>query len=333
MTTSIHCDLWRFGTCAAAMIMVVMAGACRSSDLQPTQPTPVANQVTGTLAENPGAPASARGFFPLALGNAWLYFGQSTLYLEGDSVVQAELYRERHELSGTENLFGRTYIVETQTHWSRFYPDPPPGSNQNWIRYRQDRAGLYEADVFSSQPPGDSARSRTAAPTGASADTDAWSGVLNDVDFSHRIARQEAYRQGLYSLLRKLTAVREVMRAGSSRAPHRFGPPGGVRPEELTRLAYPLFPGRSWVIRAEPRFEARTLAQEVLDLPAGRLHGFRIEITSEYFGDSDTVLVWYGREGLLRFQSHVESIVTDELGEPVGKWLWDEQMLLESCEL
>ncbi|UCH83380.1 MAG: hypothetical protein JSW50_13115, partial [Candidatus Latescibacterota bacterium] len=97
------------------------------------------------------------------------------------------------------------------------------------------------------------------------------------------------------------------------------GRPGGVFPEEIARLSYPLHPGAVYPVRTEPfGVDAAVDGIEVLDLPAGRFHGYRIRIISELLDPDDQVVLWYGRCGELGSLIHLETIAMDvETGEMV----------------
>jgi len=325
-------DMRRLAACSTTLIMLIAVAACSPSDLQPTQPALATSDGADILATDPGGFRGAHGFFPLSIGNQWLYFGQASIAIEGDSLLYAAAYRELHELIRTEELFGRSYIVERQTQFSSLYPEPPQGSESIWIRYRQDKSGLYEADVFVSQPPDYMALPPGTLAIGTTDRTRARHSLERGMAILNRSADAGAYGRALARLERKIAIVNAAARRNPGRSPHGIGPPGGVLPDELTRLKYPLHPGQSWTIRDEPLFTSTVEAREVLDLPAGRFVGSRIRIRSDFFDAQDTVLFWFGCDGLLGMRAHLEGVATDEWGTPIGKLIGEEHMTLESLE-
>ena len=80
------------------------------------------------------------------------------------------------------------------------------------------------------------------------------------------------------------------------------------------KLAYPLRPGASWVVR-EGFFPvvATVEALEVLDLPVGRVPAWRIRLDRPglYEPERDHSHVWYGRVGFLQLVTHLEDDVVD----------------------
>jgi len=78
------------------------------------------------------------------------------------------------------------------------------------------------------------------------------------------------------------------------------------------QLAYPLRPGASWVVR-EGFFPivATVEAQDVLDLPIGRVTAWRVRLDRPgiYEPGHDYSLAWYGRTGFLQSVTHLEDSV------------------------
>jgi len=206
-----------------------------------------------------------------------------------------------------------------------------PGPSFDWVRYRQDGAGLYEADVESQLPPvcaGVTGRQTLDAegvetPPGEAA----WAGVearLSDP------AKQVAYRAAWERVQARASVLRQAL--GTARGiPRAAG--GGVEPGEITRLEYPLHPGARWVIRADPRFESIVEGAEVLNLAVGHVPGWRIRIDSVFLGQDDRVHVWYGRSGFLKLVAHFEGVATDASGNPIGRVISDESEVLTELAL
>jgi hypothetical protein len=325
-----------------SMAAVLGAVACGGSDspVSPVGPSgsPDGTEAwlaTGATAVTPtpfdDAGASRGAFFPLALGNRWGYERTIVTRLEIDGILEPpEVFEATvtRELTQTEELFGRPYVVEETT------VQEGDDTTLEWIRYRQDRAGLYEADVAISQPP--AAPSSLRAPRlsvriGELADLASARGALERrlEGSPHR----EALLQAWDRLARKVELVRAVRAHRRAAGGIAKDPPGGVTENELTRLAYPLHPGREWVVRADPRFASVVEAHETLDLPAGRMSGWRIRMESAVFGPNDVVHLWYGRSGFLALRADLESTATDENGTVIGILHYHESERLQDLDL
>lgn len=327
-------DVRRSAACFTALILLIVAAACSPSDLQPTQPALViSNQAAEQADELVGGHGGRHGFFPLAIGNEWLYSGERTMYVEGDSFAAVEPFDERRTLIGTEELFGRNYVVEQRKQWNPAYPPDPWNEISYRVFYRQDKAGLYEADVPGKQP-SDSAM-RLAGSTSERAKGDGeWRALGERLRAAVRPADSPAFERALTRLERKVDLMHAVVRKHARSWPHRVGPPGGVLPDELTRLKYPLHPGQTWTIRDVPRFTSTVEAREMLDLPAGRFGSWRVRIDIDGLGPSDYVLIWYGRDGFLKLRVHAETEETTyEFPYGSGRTqVFEECMSLESLE-
>jgi hypothetical protein len=238
--------------------------------------------------------ASPGAFLPLELGNEWSYEGRivelSTIH--GVTSRSETAYDLVSNIACTDEIDGRAYFVQRDT---QIFGNI--GFLQ-WIRYRQTQTGLYEADVSVSTP--SSCDIRTPS-SGVVARVPARTFTSPAIQVAYDRAREQA--------LAKLDLVYALWRP----AP-KPGPPGGAAANELTRLAYPLRVGARWVIRGDPRFMASVVGYEWLDLPAGRMAGFKIRITSELFGPGDRVYSWVSRDGFLKFSAEVSSPITDETG-------------------
>jgi hypothetical protein len=92
--------------------------------------------------------------YPLVVGNQWTYqrsFSVEFVSLSG-SVVPPPRRLEAtgtRRLTGTEQRFGRNYVIEHEVMVS----DSMTDTVQTWMRYRQDETGLYSADVPVNEPP------------------------------------------------------------------------------------------------------------------------------------------------------------------------------------
>jgi hypothetical protein len=272
------------------------------------------------------ASESRRGFLPLEIGNVWTYdrtFDYVVIDDDGNVIETGSLAQDvMHEIIGSEERFGREYVLNQQT----FVRDV--GEDLYWWdRYRQDRAGFYRADIGLGEPP--------ASPTAEERATAMRTFLLMPKALPRmRAAGLEpstlrAYEAAWARLLEKRQIAGEMLH-GAPLA----GPPGGQFPEETTRLSYPLHPGQRWVLRTSPFLvESEVEAMEVLDLPAGRFAAWRVRLENAVLGPSDSVLFWYGRSGLLGESIHVESVATDLFGNPIGTIISDETMYLRSLQL
>lgn len=338
-----------FGVFSAAAIL-----SC-GSDIKPTEPdTSAAADLTRFegeglslgVGEHPGH----RGFFPLAIGNTWTYKTQSTWSVQPDScgtpcvgIGRIELGHERRELVGTETLFGREYVVEEQTRWSDWgipfdtihidtiHAMTSPLAYR--VRYRQDGAGLYEADVSYGQPPGTVGGPAADYGEPAPEAMERVSETLQRKGMRLTAVEAAAYDAANARLQEKL----EVVAAALAWHGHRPGPFGGRRggalDHEITRLKYPLHPGQRWVIRDSPLFTSRVIRHDVLRLPAGTLDGYQIRIESELFGPGDAVYIWYGRAGFLKLSASLYGEALDEWGNHIGTVVSREYSALESFKL
>jgi hypothetical protein len=262
------------------------------------------------------ARTSRNGFFPLQNGNYWHYAGSTEIisipYGEpGPPVMETMEYTEERTLVGTEMIAGREYVIEeARIDWD--FGD----TDYEWRRYRQDRSGLYEADVSIDTPPGPTRElSQAAAARGLPADR---------LPASNR----EAWSDALRRLEQRLEVARHAAESGSEAMPPIFFDPG-----ELTRLRYPLKPGLEWTVREVPFFGSVVESPEVLNLEPGRLMGFRIRMVSEVYEPGDLVRSWYGRRGLLKFSAHVNSLVVGMTGDTLGTLVLDDLMVLDDLSL
>jgi hypothetical protein len=276
----------------------------------------------GGLAQ--GGP-SANLFYPLDLGNHWSYEHFLTLYFDPDDGPPEPAFgisdqRER-ELVCVESFSGRSYIVEQQSF---------TGSPLWWVRYRQDGTGLYEADVNIAMPPDCAAETRMrrldAESAPAAVDEAAWAAVAAHVTDP----REQA---ALRRIQERATAIRRALGYGPAPAPITARPGDGVQPGELTRLEYPLHPGATWVIRADPRFESTVEGADALDLAVGRVPGWRIRVDNEFLGPGDRVHFWYGRSGFLKLVAHFEDVVTDPNGNRIGLMIAEDREELVDLSL
>ncbi|MBI1799258.1 MAG: hypothetical protein HYR73_06190 [Candidatus Eisenbacteria bacterium] len=253
--------------------------------------------------------AQRRGFYPLAIGNQWSYAARFTVTLfdsAGNGALDFdEATRIDRTLTRVVTLYGHDYTEEVSARRGVDWADPLLST----VYYRQDFSGLYEADLL--------IRLDGSAPAAAAARADrAWDGTLSPAaarrveavlraigpKLSHRAALE------LLARLDRATGAASALATGF----------GGPLDHEITRLAYPLYMGARWVIRADPRFESTVERIAPIDEPAGRFVAARIRIDSEFFGPNDRVHLWYGRDGFLKLAARIEIPVTDSSGKITG---------------
>ena len=269
-----------------------------------------------------GTPANL--FYPLDLGNHWGYGHELsvTIVPTGGPPGPVSTVRDRHErdLVCVEPRAGRRYVVEQTSYGASLF---------SWVRYRQDGAGLFEADVSIEEPPvcaglsGHKIFDADVLP--ASTGEEAWPALAAKLADP---AQQAAYRAAWDRVQARAAAVRRALEPGPTEAAR-----GGVEPDELTRLEYPLHPGAHWVIRAHPRFESFVERAEALDLAVGHVPAWRIRVESEFLGQNDSVRFWYGQDGFLKLAAHFEGIATDPSGNLIGIVVADESELLDELAL
>lgn len=362
---SIHSPYWMVILMAGVTALVLLSGCGPGGDgvVEPEiQHTAVISQspsLTGNAAH--GDRVGWNGFFPLAIGNRWTYSGEISIETNGVPPTTFR-YEETHALIGTEELFGREYILERQD-----MVDVATGDTITyWLRYRQDRAGLYEADVAISDPPGDEEMHAAAirgggrVPTTAAADPGEkvcatsggrkgvavatvdgtadprrarWDALCRRVSADLPAARRAAFSTACDELYQKLRMIDALPGRRTPDASLRGGPPGGVLTDEITRLAYPLHPRQEWIVREDPLFASVVEAHDVLDLPAGRFNGFRIAMGSVLYDPRDVVFIWYGRDGFLKLFAHIEADMVGPGGEPLGTVVTEEHRELEELAL
>jgi hypothetical protein len=268
-----------------------------------------APSVQSALVADRAALASTTGlYFPLEQGNRWHAAGDlraAVVSPSGATTLEIEVHQDFvRTISGTEQRFGRTYSLMSEDETDTGDVENGYDEYIYWIRYRQDRSGLYEADVDLTTPPGGTLLEGSAASTARRLS----SRILAAAPTEQRAAYESAWDQ----LNARASAIRNAIRTSAG------PPPSGAQENELTRLRYPLRPGQTWTIRTNPSFTSVVEAVEPVEVPAGRFTSHRMRIESEFIGPSDRVTVWMSRSGQVAFAYHLETNVTDENGNPAG---------------
>jgi hypothetical protein len=326
----------------APSILILLLVACDAQSPTPTDPMSEVggsgspNELTAAGASRE-APVQAGQFFPLSVGNRWGYqrtFQLWTVDDDGVPVGPGLLIRSTvdRELVGTEVRFGREYVLERQETTEDGRGEPLI----RWIHYRQDRSGLYGVfDVLVESPAsGGSARDPVAVEVSTKTEK-ASEGITR---YLSTLAVDENLHQALQSTWsnhsRKLEALDQVLGMVDRIPVRSYGPPGGVLAKELTRLRYPLHPGVEWSIYPDTDFwRLRVERMELVELPAGRIRGWRIRILISAFGPNDIAYLWYGPCGFLKYYARVESEARGPGGEPLGKLLSEELEILDDISL
>lgn len=299
-----------------AVSMLLLLAACSGDEpSSPAGGTAVDRTVTSTGAGAAALGGHDLGMFPLAVGNSWDYAGtfHSILIETGKPAVSAVIYREEHhEVIGTETRpEGEYRLVE-----DLIQEYGPAGNNTTywWERLRQTRTGLFALDVSLNEPPADEP-SATALPS-VRRDM-AWEQLSAGLSASER----EAYHRAWMSLMEKRRVFTGVIAAA------RFGREG-AREDEITRLAYPLHPRQTWVMRDAPHFAASVVGNAPITLAFGRTHVWRIRIDIEGASPSDWAEVWYGPLGFVGQRYHAVTTAIDEYGQPIGTMYVDDALTL-----
>lgn len=246
------------------------------------------------------------GFVPLALGDRWRYQYRFSGVLVGDP-AGLPLYDESGEfvddIACEQDVAGLHYAVSR-----RLYNGDV--NTPGWTRYRQDRDGLYVLDFADNSPPpcdaGPTPRPETSAVPVAR--------MPALETFAFRLPRgaaaAAAWQRAYVSLEARHALLLHLARELGSRR---------IAPGEIQQLAYPLLPGRHWIIRDDPRFEARVERAVQLRIGRPRLNGWSIRIRSEWFGPEDVVHVFWGRAGYLGLEADFVADATDDSGNLIGK--------------
>jgi hypothetical protein len=231
-------------------------------------------------------------------------------------------------------LFGRSYFVQEETA-------SPSGSligraasaSSTWTRYRQDRSGLYEADVDASVPP---------TLDGGSCHVPRSSATVPGVDKARSLpaslvgrlpaAQRSAFAAAWDRLQERESLIRTSLPAASGAGGGR-GRRRGLLGGEIVRLKYPLHDGAMWVIRPDPLFSSTVDEHEVLALPAGRFPSYDIRIDSDLIEAGEFVRLWFGRSGQLAFRFRLVALVTDSEGNEIGTLVDDHGEVLRDFSL
>jgi hypothetical protein len=317
------------GLSIAALLLVLGCGSMDQGPGDFESPTGTLPVAADEALHQSGDQASVNGgFYPLAIGNEWTYRSDFVVTMGGDTSSAGEA-SERRTIIGMEERFGRPYFLEQQTTTD----EDGDTLTVYWLRYRQDRSGLYEADIAITEPPlSRLSRAFYVAGRGGTRE-ERLAAAWRRLSANSPRASAEAYQKAWNQLERRLRAIHASLGMDPGTVPRIAGRRGGVLPEELTRLHYPLHPSAEWVILDDPLVAATVESHDVLDLPSGKMSGWKIRLMSNLYGPNDTVIYWYGRDGFLGSQVHVETEARDASGNPIGKITIEESLFLVDYSL
>jgi len=309
---------WRGVVPAAGVVFAALAGIGCTSSLDPLAPQ-TRNAISARSPVSGAAdPSSAGLFYPLAIGNHWAFeltITTQTIPIQGDpSAPYVGLSTMDVDLVGTGQRFGRDYVVQRETHHVNGFDFSID------FLYRQDRGGLYNADP----EPASAARALRDPSDNGIVDRLAAASASSDVA---RLAYRQALRQALDERERVARIARSGFRASLNGSP---GPLTG----EIALLRYPLHPRATWHVREDPLIVYTVESNQSLDLPAGAFKAWRVSIDwPATFGPNDYAVVWYGRDGLVKLEVHVEAAAVDASGNVYGKVVTHETQDLTALSL
>lgn len=259
------------------------------------------------------------GFYPIEIGNSWRYERNIAVSIRSGDDVSTEYLNGsvQHTQLCFEDRGGRRYVLQQHLDGTGFE------LAVSYLRLREDRGGLYEADVPSNEPGCPGPTVEPASAEGGSPNALLLRAIEREADPARRAAFERAGR----AIAERVAAARF---AATGFGMEGFG---GRRAGEILRLRYPLHVGQRWIVRASPRFTSRAEAIETVVTGAGPLRAWRIRTDSEFFGPDDRVYAWYGEAGFVQMGLHIESEATDAQGNPVGRVYWDELLRLEELHL
>jgi hypothetical protein len=276
------------------------------------------------FAQDPAFWRLGRERYPLEIGNRWRYRRiiafESTVTGEEPTL---EILRARvfDELIGVEERFGRDYVV-----LERVYDEGEAGLTTQWVRYRQDRDGLYEADISISEPPVlEGGVTRQQAGFAVSLPSTPALELSSQQSPSLAAARAQ--------LLQKLELLHRLRDGFGNSLAIPAGAAKDALDNELTRLRYPLHPGSSWTIREIPQVTFTVEGMQVLRLRAGLFPAWRLRLNAEFLGPDDRVVFWYGRVGLVGMAAQLEIDLVDLEGNVIGVLSSHEREVLSKVEL
>ncbi|HEX5131813.1 MAG TPA: hypothetical protein VFX92_04925 [Candidatus Krumholzibacteria bacterium] len=300
----------------ALTVGLALSGCTGQDAPDPLAASPEANASARGGAAAPGLGASGQGLVPLQVGNQWDYHGSLAVRITpygSDTESQYILRDEVRTVVGSETYDGRNYTVIEVAIDEHEY-----GQTMQSLLFRQTHTGLfqYNGEVA---PPID-------APVAGSRDIDpAWVGVAASVP----PAQRGAYRVAWDELVARRETLRRAMTGGVAAVPGN----SGADENETTQLVYPLHPGQEWNVLDEPLFTARVERRVRLYVSFGLVSAWQIQLRNEFMGPRDRAIEWYGELGFIGYILHIETVATDESGQPIGTLVGDERLVMTDTNL
>lgn len=255
-------------------LAVAVLAACSSEEVVERAPEVAPCDIeVAAVAPNMLAAAEERPFYPLEIGNRWVYRRElwQQIVVENEpppDPSEATVMTER-ELTGFEEIAGVMYTVEEE----RTSGGALPGVELRWWRHRQDASGLYRRVMNSTVPP--------AVPVAV------WGEV------------PEFLRTALADHEARVRAARAVLTSARTA-------------EEVLRIAYPLEEGAMWMTTDDATGVLATAeAMETLDLEVGRVRGWPVRFEPNGSTAEDSLKTWYGSCGVLRSLIHLVTHAMD----------------------
>jgi len=292
--------------------LALIAGCGEEASPVETAPAADTALLAGDAAMSPPGGMWAR-YYPLRTGNYWRSDRQLRAWDDDGTVIFDVSGESSREIIGEEQLFGRMYMVEEWRIIERY--DGNEDTTTFWVRYRQDRDGLYEADIPISDPP--------VLLAGAGKDGGRRALTVSAADgagLEAAIARREKHPGRRAAIAALMERHRRVVMTAMIGADALAAGTAVSAPEddEITRLVYPLRRGREWVVREDLLFTAAAEGRELLRLPIGNRVGMRVRIVPVELAPDADVFLWFSHCGLLRFYVSMQEEMTDFDGTPLG---------------
>ena len=305
----------RFAALPLLLVPILVALSCSSGS-----PTSTSVPDPNALLSNAAGPER----YPLDIGNRWTYQHEMIVFDRIDGTWEPGLRfhsTEVDEVVGTEEVFGRTYMLTRETTTDDYQ------TIIWWVRSRQDRTGLYEADVALNHPP-HNARGSAAYLAQSGFAERPLSNSRNSISRYPKALRSAALREAYLGMEKKRGIVEAALR-GSPRGSMAQAPAIGVEDSELVRLTYPLHTGSAWNVREEPfRLHCQVEGREILKLKTGNTPAWRVRGTMSLLSDTDVLLFWYGKDGFLRYYFRITANATDPEGNIAGQFMSEETQTL-----
>lgn len=308
---------------AGLMLLATFLGCSTATPVQPDRRMDHAISSVGSTPLASGFGAAS--FYPLKVGNRWEYSGESRFALVdpevyGGPVVVDVRYTESHSILGEEERDGHVYALREEVR--EVQSGSYFGSGKSWSRMRQDRSGLYAANM-PQEPPS------ITTSAGATQATSVHGLLPGEVTaFRERGFSEDAIARFTARIVRLRMAARGAGRALSER--------GRDSDAELTWLLYPLRLGAEWNMVPGLEWPARVGRIETLETRSGRLVAYRIETNpgGEPMKEGEYVRLWYGRAGYVGYSLHLWDVATDADGNPTRVTAtFDDTMILTDAEL